>query len=89
LDINTAVYKPLKGNSYIHLPKKLAKTEAIINMQNKHEHCFKWCITRALNPVNRDSERITKNLREQWENLNWTNIQFPVTRRDIDKFEKK
>ena len=26
LDINTAVYKPLKGNSYIPLPKKLAKT---------------------------------------------------------------
>ena len=88
LDINTAVYKPLKGNSYIPLPKKLAERKAIINMQNEDEHCFKWCITRALNPVNRDSERITKNLREQSENWNWTNIKFPVSLRDIDKFEK-
>ena len=45
LDSNTAVYKPLKGNSYISLPKTLAERKAIINMQIKDEHCFKWCIT--------------------------------------------
>ena len=88
LDINTAEYKPLRGSSYIPLPDDLAKKEAIINMQNKDDQCFKWCITRALNPVNRDSQRTTKILRKQSENLNWTNINFPVRLSDIDKFEK-
>ena len=51
LDINTVEYKPLKGSSYIPLPKVLANKKAIINMQNKDDQCFKWCVTRAMNPV--------------------------------------
>ena len=57
LDINTVVYKPLfkplkcKGGAYIDLTKKLKKTKAIINMKNDDDQCFKWCVTRALNPV--------------------------------------
>ena len=62
LDIDTVVYKPLKGSSYIPLPQYLASKKGIINMKNEDEQCFKWCITRALNPVARDSERITKEL---------------------------
>src|SRR5688572_1201899 len=58
LDINTVVYKPLKGSSYIPLPKCLANKKGIINMKNEDEECFKWCVTRALNPIVRDSERI-------------------------------
>ena len=34
LDINTAVYKPLRGNSYIPLPKELADKKAIINLKS-------------------------------------------------------
>jgi len=69
LDINTVVYQPLRGNSYIPLPDKLAKKEAIINMKNKDNECFKWCITRALNPVKDHAERIDKNLCKQSENI--------------------
>src|SRR6218665_2883573 len=47
-------------------------------MKNNDEECFKWCITRALNPVERDSERITRVLRKQSENLNWSGFEFPV-----------
>ena len=32
--VHTAVYKPLRGRSYIQLPKKLATKKAIINMKN-------------------------------------------------------
>src|SRR6218665_2128477 len=69
LEINTAVYKPFKGSSYVPLPTFLASKKAIINMENDDEECFKWCITRALNSVERDSGRITKALREQSEKL--------------------
>ena len=89
LDINTAVYRPLRGNSYIPLPKKLANKKAIINMKNNDDQCFKWCIARALNPIEKNPERIDKNLRKQAENFNWKNIKFPFRLSDIDKFEKK
>ena len=77
-DINTIVYKPLKGSSYIPLPENLAKKKAIINMKNDDNECFKWCIARALNPVEKDSQRITNILRMQSEKLNWQGIEFPV-----------
>jgi len=35
LDINTAVYKPLRGNSYIPLSKELASKSAIINLKKQ------------------------------------------------------
>ena len=80
LEINTVTYKPLKGKSYIKLPDKLASKKAIINMKNKDDQCFKWCVTRALHPVERNHpERITKKLRAQADKLNWSgNIKFPV-----------
>src|SRR6218665_1903726 len=90
LEINAAVYKPFKGSSYLPLPKFFASKKAIINMENKDEECFKWCITRALNPVERDSERIMKALREQSEKLDWSGIEFPVAAdaNIINKFER-
>ena len=39
--------------------------------------CFKWAVTRALFPVERDSERVTKLLKKQAETLNWSDISFP------------
>ena len=77
LDINTVAYKPLKGSSYIPLPCNLANKKAIINLKNTDDECFKWCVARALNPVNTHPERITKDLRKQAEQLNWKDISFP------------
>jgi len=89
LDINTAVYKSLRGNSYIPLPKELASKSAIINLKNNNNLCFKWAVTRALNPVDKNAEKIDKNLQKQAEELNWQDINFPVSLSDIDKFERR
>ena len=88
LEINIMKYNPLKGNSYIPLPAALTTKKAIINMKNNDDQCFKWCVTRALNPVAHKQERVTKLLREQSKQLNWDNIVFPVSLNDISKFEK-
>ena len=88
MDVNTAIYKPLKGSSYIPLPSVLANKKAIINMKNQDDECFKWCVARALNPADKDQERITKILRKQADELNWNDIKFPVNLHDIDKFER-
>lgn len=90
LEINTVDYDPLKGKSYIPLPKELAAKEAIINMKNEDDECFKWCVTRALNPVEKNPQRITKELREQAKQLNWSGIEFPVAVDEnvIHRFER-
>ena len=51
---------PLGGFSYIPLPAFLAAKKAIINLKNENDECFKCAITRALNPVEKHSERIDK-----------------------------
>jgi hypothetical protein len=89
LEINTVKYDPLKGKSYIPLPDVLAKKKAIINIKNTDNECFKWCVTRALNPVEKNAELVSKLLREQAKKLDWSSITFPVSLKDIDKFEKQ
>lgn len=90
LEIDTVAYEPLRGNYYIPLPKALASKKAIINMKNKDNECFNWCVTRVLNPVERDAERISKILRVQAEKqLNMNGIEYPVSLKAMDKVEKQ
>ena len=78
---------PLDGSSYIPLPKFLAAKKAIISLKNEDDECFKWAITRALNPIEKNNERIDKKLRETSKDLNWEGLKFPVNLSDINKFE--
>ena len=89
LEIHTVAYEPLKGNSYIPLPPKLAQKKAIINMQNEDNKCFTWSVLRALNPRERDNERIDKDLKKKEDSLNMTGIVNPVQLNAIDKFERQ
>ena len=89
LEIDSVRFEPWRGSSYIPLPKSLCSKKAIINMKNEDNMCFKWPVARACHPVERDAERITKLLREQAEELNMKDIEFPVKLKDIDKFEKQ
>jgi len=89
LDIHMVKYKPLKVSSYIPLPIALKGKRAIINLQNTDVHCFKWSVTRALNPKDMNRQRIDNGLREKGEGYNWTGINFPTCWKDIDKFESQ
>ena len=82
LDLRTVKYEPLGGFSDISLPAFLTAKKAIINHINEHDKCFKWAVTRALNQVEKNSERIDRKLRETSNTLN-----FPVNLSDINKFE--
>ena len=50
LELHTKRYNPLRGETWIPLPKELANKKAIINIKNKDNKCFLWCVLRALNP---------------------------------------
>ena len=89
LVIPFARYVPLRGSSYIPTPQKLAVKKAIVNLKNDDEECFKWCVTRALNPVESHPERITEDLRRQSIKYDWSGLSFPVTFDQIEKFERR
>ena len=57
-------------------------------MKNEDELCFKWSVTRALNPVVKNARLITKELKDQSEELNWNGLSFPVKLKQIGIFEK-
>ena len=88
LDININPYNPLSASSYIELPGKLAEKKAIINVKNENDNeCFKWAVTSAVFPAKEHGERLSKRMREDSEKFDWTGIEFPVSLKQIDKFE--
>ena len=87
LELHIVDYQPLRGGSYIDLPQYIKNKQAVINMKNKDEKCFLWCVLRALNPKNAASERIDRDLQSKVNTLDMGNIKFPVELKDINKFE--
>ena len=90
LDITPARNEPVKGSSYIPLPKVLKDKKSLINIENKKDHhCFKWSILRYLNPTKDHPERIS-DLKEHVNEFNWGSIEFPTScsERMYKKFEK-
>ena len=87
LEIHTVEFNPTKGSSYIPLPDWISNKKAIVNIKNKDEKCFLWCILRYLNPEETHEERI-KDLKKYEFSLNTKGITFPMKLKDITKFEK-
>ena len=87
LEIHTVEYNPMNGSSYISLPDWISKKGAIINIQNRDEKCFLWCILRYLYPRDKNDTRLT-DLKKYENSLNTKGINFPMKLKDISKFEK-
>ena len=87
LEIHTVEYNPTNGTSYIPLPDWITNKKAIVNIQNKDEKCFLWCILRYLHPREDNDSRL-KDLKEYENSLNTEGIIFPMKLKDISKFEK-
>ena len=88
ITLHTAKWEPLNASSYMELPTYLKNKKAIINMKNKDNECFKWCVLRALNPVVKNKERVDRDLISKQDTLNMKGIKYHVSLRDIDLFEK-
>ena len=89
LELHTVSYSPLRGEICIELPKELANKKAIINIKNEDNKCFLWCVLRALNLKDNHSERVDGNLKLKENTLNMKGIEYPVSLKDIDKFENR
>ena len=89
LTLHTDIWDPLKASSYIDLPKELKNKKAIINMKNEDNKCFLWCVLRALNPINKNAERIDGDLISKENTVNMSGISYPVDFKGIERFEKQ
>ena len=89
LELHVMSYNPLRGETWVALPKELANKNAIINPKNEDDKCFMWSVLRALNPKKEHLERIDKKLKEKENTLNMEGIEYPVSLKDIDKFERQ
>ena len=87
LEIHTVDFNPTEGSSYIPLPDWIKNKKAIVNIENKDEKCFLWCILRYLYSKERDEERIS-DLKKYEFSLNTKGISFPMKLKHISKFEK-
>ena len=90
LTVHTDIWDPIKASSYIDLPDELKNKKAIINMKNTDNKCFLWSVLRALNPSkDKHPSRIDKNLKSKEYSLNMEGIDYPVSLKDINRFEKQ
>ena len=78
-----------RGSSYIKLPDWLAKKKAILNPKNLDEKCFKWAVMAGLKwgEIDCHPERVNK-LRQYENEFNWSGITYPVSTKNIGKFER-
>ena len=88
LYLNIAKYEPLKGSSYIPLPKVIANKQAIINLPNDDERCIEWHILAAKYP-NKNNPSKLSSYRKYLDTLNMEGIDFPTPISQIPKVEKQ
>ena len=88
--INVVKYTPLRGSSYIPLPKELQNpAKGIINIKNNDNECFRWCHIRYLLPQDKNPQRIKKCDKKYVEKLDYSGINFPVSVKQYNKIEKQ
>ena len=61
--------------------------KGLINIKNNDNMCFLWCHVRHLNIGGVKLERITKKDKEIVKDLNYSGVDFPVSKKDYCKIE--
>ena len=77
-----------RGESYIDSPKWIKNKKSTINPKNNDYKCFQYAVTLALNfdKINKHPQRVPK-IKPFINQYNWSDIDFPSTSKDWQKFE--
>ena len=86
LDGNFHKLNLTRGSSYLPLPDWLARKRAMNYPHNNDEECFKWSVITAENVGMKNPQQVS-NLRKFTDNYDWSGLKFPVSTKDIGKFE--
>ena len=86
--VNLSSYLPLSESTYNKLPDELSHPmKGLINIKNNDNKCFLWCHVRHLNLNCVKPNIITKKDKEIAESLNYSSVDFPVSKKDYCKIE--
>ncbi len=86
LEIKMTEYNPASASSYFPTPEDIPQ-KSVINVKNDDNMCFKWAILSCLHEPSHHPDRVAHYKKFDNE-LNFTNIEFPVSEKDYYKFEK-
>ncbi|XP_046667241.1 uncharacterized protein LOC124358986 [Homalodisca vitripennis] len=92
LELRINRYVPLRGSSYMELPKKISAKKTVVNIMNNDQKCFVWSILAALHPVDRQSkpERIHHYQPLKYDlDVHLDGITFLVSLDHVKLFEKR
>ena len=90
LDLHVLQYSPLHASTYMPLPNEISIKKAVVNIQNIDQKCFLWAAIAGVftNSCLVKPERVS-NYYPFEHAFNLQGITFPVTLKDIPKFEKQ
>lgn len=80
-------YRPLAGSSHIETPPEIVAKQAIINVNNNDNECFRWAVLSAVFPADVNANRVS-NYTPYIDKLDFSGLKFPVTLSQIRHFER-
>ena len=83
------LYNPLRGELTYPYPKSWLIRRLLLTLRILTTDVFLWCVFRALNPKDRNSERLDTKLREKENTLDMKGIEYPMSLKHRTKFEKQ
>ena len=89
LDVNFHQLNLMRGSSYLPLPDWLARKKTIVTPHNDDDECFKWLVLIAAENIGMKDPQRVSNLRKFTDNYDWSGLEFPVSIKDIGKFETR
>ena len=82
-------YNPTRGGTFIELPKWIQNKKACINIQNEDNKCFMYSIQCGVYRIfEKDHGCKMYHYKKIEDDLNWENINFPSSNRDIERLEE-
>ena len=76
--VNVARFQPLRGGTYLPIPKKLKSKKAIMNVQNKDNECLKWAVRSAMFPQPEGKNPNRPSSHPVNDGIDWSGIVFPT-----------
>lgn len=90
LKVNINYYRPINIgiSTFMRLPEFIKKTKSVINIQNNDQYCFLWSVVASLFPCDTNKNCIRTNSYPHFSQvLKYEGINFPISIKDIPKFE--
>ncbi|XP_057324645.1 uncharacterized protein LOC130667171 [Microplitis mediator] len=82
-------YIPLQAgaSTFVRLPRDITLKRAVLNIKNHDEYCFLWCVVAATHEAHTGHPERAASYPHYSSVLQYEGIDFPITPKDIPKFE--